>query len=121
MAEIIENLTILAVEDLELSRAFYIDKMGFEEYLNTGGWSFLQRGSLYLRIGHCPGIVPMARCRDHSLIIQANVDDIDALYREFEAKGVDASAPQDRPWGYREFVATTPDGHSFLFTQPIEN
>ena len=120
MATIIENLTILAVEDIEASRSFYIDKMGFTEYLRTDGWSFLNRGSLYLRVGHCPGIVPMTQCQDHSLIVQANVDNADALYQEFKSNDVDASEPEDRPWGYREFVVLTPDGHRFLFTQALK-
>ena len=120
MASIIENLTILAVEDVERSSRYYVDQLGFDEYFKTDGWSFLNRGSLNLRIGHCPGIVPMTDCQDHSLIIQANVDDANALYQEFKANDVEASEPEDRPWGYREFVVLTPDGHRILFTQPLE-
>ena len=120
MATIVENLTILAVEDVELSSRFYVDQLGFEEYLRTGGWSFLCRGSLNLRIGHCPGIVPMTECQDHSLIIQANVDDANELYREFKANGADVSRPEDKPWGYREFGLLTPDGHRFLFAEALD-
>lgn len=120
MANIIENLTILAVEDIEASRSFYIDKLGFNEYFRTNGWSFLNRGSLNLRIGHCPGIVPMTKCQDHSLVIQANVDDANELYQEFKSKGVDVSQPEDKPWGFREFGVLTPDGHRFMFTEALE-
>ena len=120
MGTIRDNLTILAVEDLEISRRFYMDQMGFEEYLRTGGWSFLKRGSLRLRVGHCPGIVPISKCQAHSLIVQAVVDDVDALHAEFEAKGVDVSAPEDKPWGQREFGVLTPDGHRFMFSQSLE-
>ncbi len=120
MANILENLTILAVEDVEKSRSFYIDQLGFHEYLRTNGWSFLNRGSLYLRVGHCPGIVPMTGCQDHSLIIQANVDDANEMYEEFKSKGVDVSKPEDKPWGYREFGVLTPDGHRFMFTEALE-
>lgn len=121
MADIVENLTILAVEDIEVSRAFYIDQMGFDEFLRVNGWSFLNRGSLNLRIGHCPGIVPISKCQDHSLIIQANVDDANDMYREFKANGVDVSVPEDKPWGYREFGVDTPDGHRFMFTEALES
>ena len=119
MATILQNLTILAVEDLEVSRRFYMEQMGFDEYLRVNGWSFLNRGSLYLRIGHCPGIVPMTRCPDHSLIIQAVVDDARALQEELASNGVDASIPEDKPWGFREFGVLTPDGHRFLFAQAL--
>lgn len=120
MANIVDNLTILAVEDIELSRRFYMQKLGFTEYLRTNGWSFLKRGTLNLRVGHCPGIVPMTKTQDHSLIVQADVDDASALYQEFKSKGVDVSEPEDKPWGYREFGILTPDGHRFLFSQVLE-
>jgi uncharacterized glyoxalase superfamily protein PhnB len=54
------------------------------------------------------------------LIIQANVDDANELYREFKSKGVDASEPGDTLWGYREFGVLTPDGHRFMFTEALE-
>lgn len=107
------------MEDVESSRAFYRDKMGFTEILRTGGWSFLERGSLKLRIGHCPGIVPISKCQDHSLIVQANVDDANSLYDEFRRNGVDVSQPEDKPWGFREFGVLTPDGHRFMFVEEL--
>jgi len=33
---------------------FGVTTQGFVEYLRTNGWSFLNRGSLYLRTGHYP-------------------------------------------------------------------
>ncbi len=120
MSIITRNHTIFAVEDVEVSRAFYIEKLGFAETMQTGGWSFLKRGSLRLRIGHCPGISPMSACPEHSLIIQAETDDANALYEEFRAKGVDVSEPEDKPWGLREFGVVSPDGHRFMFTQRLE-
>ncbi len=119
MATIINNLTVLAVLDIELSRAYYIEKLGFEEYLCTGGWSSLRRGSLFLRIGHCPGIKPISACGDHSLIVQAVVDDARALYEEFKGSGAEPSEPEDKPWGQREFGVVSPDGHRLMFTQSL--
>ena len=117
MSSIENQLTILAVLDVDASRAFFVDKMGFTEELRTGGWSFLRRGALRLRIGHCPGITPISECLDHSLIVQAVVDDARGLYEEFLGQGVEVSAPEDTPWGQREFGGVTPDGHRFMFTQ----
>ena len=119
MPSIFDNFTIMAVQDVETSRAFYMDGMGFTEILRTGGWSFLERGSLKLRIGHCPGIVPISKCQDHSLIVQANVDDANSLYDEFRRNGVDVSEPEDKPWGFREFGVLTPDGHRFMFVEEL--
>lgn len=119
MATIVDNLTILVVLDLEVSRAYYIEKLGFEEYLRTGGWSFLRRGSLFLRIGHCPGIKPISECVDHSLIVQAVVDDARALCEELKGNEAEPSEPEDKPWGQREFGVVSPDGHRFMFTQTL--
>ncbi len=120
MANITSSLTILAVEDVDAARDFCTEKLGYEEEFRTGGWSFVARGSLGLRIGHCPGITPMSRCQDHSLIVQAVVDEhIDALFEEFKANGVDVTGPEDKPWGRREFAVATPDGHRFLFSMGL--
>jgi uncharacterized glyoxalase superfamily protein PhnB len=62
----------------------------------------------------------MSKCSDHSLIVQANVDDANELYREFKSNGVDVSEPEDKPWGLREFVVHTPDGHRFIFTEELK-
>ena len=120
MPSILYNFTILAVEDVDASRDFYVNQMGFEEIFRTGGWSFLERGTLKLRIGHCPGIVPISECQDHSLVVQANVDDANALFQEFRANGVDVSEPEDKPWGFREFGVVTIDGHRFMFVQRLQ-
>ena len=62
----------------------------------------------------------MSECQDHSLIVQANVDDANTLYSEFLEKGVDVSEPEDKPWGFREFGVVTLDGHRFMFVQRLE-
>ena len=120
MPSIVDNYTILAVEDVDIACEYFIERMGFSELLRTGGWSFLERGTLKLRVGHCPGIVPISQCQDHSLIIQANVDDANALYEEFRRNKADVSEPEDKPWGFREFGVVTPDGHRFMFVQRLE-
>lgn len=115
MATIVNNLTILAVLDVEVSRAFYIEKLGFEEYLRTGGWSFLRRGSLHLRVGHCPGIRPISQCEEHSLIVQAVVDDANSLHREFASNGAEVSEPViagPSPWRRRRAQNSSPSDTS---------
>ena len=119
MSSIETQITILAVLDVDASRTFFVERMGFVEELRTGGWSFLRRGALRLRVGHCPGIMPISECLDHSLIVQAVVADANSLYEEFLGQGVDVSAPEDKPWGQREFGVVTPDGHRFMFTQSL--
>jgi uncharacterized glyoxalase superfamily protein PhnB len=53
---------------------------------------------------------------DHSYVAHINVDDVEGLYDEFVSRGVPIRAsPETRPWGMREFVLRTPDGHRMTF------
>jgi catechol 2,3-dioxygenase-like lactoylglutathione lyase family enzyme len=56
------------------------------------------------------------------------VDDVDALFQKYLARGLDTSNREDSPvhqgpidqtWGTREFYATDPDGNTLRFRQPI--
>lgn len=45
-------------------------------------------------------------------------DDVDALYREFTARGVEIHiAPVDQTWGAREMYVKDPDGNTLCFQQ----
>lgn len=52
------------------------------------------------------------------------VDDVDALFREFVARGVPPAGlspwgrPGDTPWGTREFHLADPDGNELHFYAP---
>jgi catechol 2,3-dioxygenase-like lactoylglutathione lyase family enzyme len=121
MSQILKSTAVLAVEDLEASKRFYIDKLGFTEDLAVEGWSFLSRGACHLRIGDCPGIRPMSDCSDHSWFAYWHVDDARALYDEWRSKGVTIWHPiSDTPWGMREFALLTPDGHRMVIGQELE-
>ncbi len=116
MTAVLSSTFVLAVNDLSASRRFYIEKLGFTEDLSVDGWSFLSRGACKLRMGHCPGIVPMSQAQDHSWFAYLHVQDAPALYAELVAGGVEMwHKLADRPWGMREFAIVTPDGHRIVF------
>ncbi len=120
MSELLSSTFVLAVNDLDASRRYYIDLLGFEETLQADGWSFLRRGACQLRLGHCPDARPMSACQDHSWFAYLQVDDAAALYREYLARQVAIwHALEDKPWGMREFALVTPDGHRIVFGQAI--
>jgi len=111
---------VLAVNDLEASRAFYIDKLGFTEELRVEGWSFLRRGACRLRLGDCPDAQPMSENQDHSWFAYLHVSDARALCREAMGHGVQIwQSLRDTPWGMREFAIVTPDGHRIVFGEPL--
>lgn len=121
MAEVVASTFVLAVSDLEASRTFYCEKLGFTEDLCVEGWSFLSRGACRLRIGHGgPTIQPISKCRDHSWFAYLHIRDIAGLYKEVQGQGVEIWHPlADKAWGMREFAIVTPDGHRIVFGEPI--
>ncbi len=120
MSEILTSTFVLAVADLEASRQYYVEKLGFVEDLRVDGWSFLSRGACRLRLGDCPGIKPMADAPDHSWFAYLHVRDAQQLYAEFVRNGVEIwHALADKPWGMREFAIVTPDGHRIVFGETV--
>jgi len=116
MATITRATWVLAVEDLSASKAFYIEKLGFQEEMNAPGWAFLKLGECRLRIGDCPGILPMRQASDHSWVGYLHVDSARELYEQYLSKGVSFWGQlEDKPWGLREFGIVTPDGHRWVF------
>jgi catechol 2,3-dioxygenase-like lactoylglutathione lyase family enzyme len=121
MSEFLASTFVLAVADLEASRKYYVEELGFVEDLRVDGWSFLRRGACRLRLGDCPGIKPMADAPDHSWFAYLNVSDARQLYAEFVRNGVEIWHPlADKPWGMREFAIVTPDGHRIVFGENRE-
>ncbi|WP_281063803.1 VOC family protein [Rhodoferax aquaticus] len=50
--------SVLAVQDLQASVAFYRDNLGFSTDFEFDGWSFLSRDGVQLMLGHCPDQAP---------------------------------------------------------------
>jgi uncharacterized glyoxalase superfamily protein PhnB len=49
------------------------------------------------------------------------VTDVDALYRQAVAAGLQPqAAPRDATWGERYFHVTDPDGHELSFATPLQ-
>jgi uncharacterized glyoxalase superfamily protein PhnB len=113
MARIVNSRCVLAVRDLNVSTQYYTDVLGFtEDPIRAGGWSFLTRDAFRVMLGECPDERPASELANHSYVAYWNVEGVDDLYRELAAKGaILSSAPEDKPWGLREFGLRTPDGH----------
>ena len=120
MSEILKSTFVLAVLDLETSKRFYQEKLGFAEDFSVEGWAFLSRGACHLRLGHCPEAVPMSKTQDHSWFAYLHVQDAAGLYQEIVRNGVEIWHPlADKPWGLREFAILTPDGHRIVFGEKL--
>lgn len=120
MADMIASRYVLAVQDLARSVAFYRDRLGFAVDVEVPGWCFLSRGACRLMIGHCSDTPPAHTLGDHNYFAYVEVEDIDGLHQEFCHRGLDAlPAPESKPWGMRELLVVTPDGHRMMFGEAI--
>jgi catechol 2,3-dioxygenase-like lactoylglutathione lyase family enzyme len=97
--------------DLEVSRGFYVDFLGFEEAMDETGF-------LMLRSPSTPTtqlIVATEAAEDREVLrtdINVEVADVDAAHAEAQRRGLEIVYPlTDEPWGIRRFFVRDPDGH----------
>jgi predicted lactoylglutathione lyase len=105
----IENVTpILRVEDLESSRRYYIQKLGFTLDWETDGMISVSRDHRSIMLCEREQGQP-------GTWLWIGVDDADVLFAEFSTKGVRIrTPPQNFSWAY-EFAVEDPDGHVLRF------
>ncbi len=121
---------VLMVEDIERTRQYYCDLLGFTE---VHSWADDDQRVQYLdlawRDAHVhiqgPGHPlradipwPEPGARGAGVVLTAEVDDVDESYLQIKEKGVKMRAPPETyPWGARAFLLEDPDGYVWRFTQ----
>ena len=109
---------VLAVPNLDRSAVYFRDVLGFKvRWEDVTGWRLMERDTVRVMLGECPNDMRPADLGSHSWFGYLNADDVDALHAEITARGATCSAPADRPYGMREIVVTTVDGHRIVFGQ----
>ncbi|HET7662447.1 MAG TPA: VOC family protein [Rhodanobacteraceae bacterium] len=120
MSEITAVRFVLAVLDLKRSTDYYTSVLGMAVDFEAPGWSFLSRDNFRVMLGECPDAIPPGKLGDHSYYGYITIDDVDALYGEYQRSGAQfIQTPADKPWGMREFGVRTIDGHRLMFGQAI--
>ena len=119
MARIADWRHVLAVRDLKVSTRYYTEVLGFQkDLIDDSGWSFLSRDGFKVMLGECIEDMPAGETGAHSWFVHCIVEGVDELHDEIASRGGEViSKPQDTPWGFREFVVRTPDGHRLVFAQ----
>lgn len=119
-AKITGTRFVLAVKNLQESAEYYQNQLGFTTWWSGDGWHFLRRGLFMVMLGECPDDRSAFETKNHSYFAYVDVENVDAIYQEYENKEVEILAEiADKPWGQREFAIRTIDGHRIMFGQAI--
>jgi catechol 2,3-dioxygenase-like lactoylglutathione lyase family enzyme len=114
----------LTVDDLEESRRFYVDGLGFtvhEEWKEEGKLLglMLVAGSCHLGLSQDDWSKGRDRQKGLGFRIWAQTaQDLDALAERMRDHGVAPDGPKEEPWGARTLTVTDPDGYKLTFTPP---
>jgi uncharacterized glyoxalase superfamily protein PhnB len=109
---------VLGVHDLRAAVDYYCDTLGFTRPLMLHGppkepvYALISRDGASIHLQIRRRTVFVGAREDHECDAYLFVNDSDALYAEWCAKGVTIHrAIQDEPYGLRDFTIATPDGH----------
>lgn len=113
---------VLPVRDVTAAIAYYTEQLGFT-------WKFQDAPAAprYAGVGR-DDITLHLQWHDAAdfdkverLGLRFMIDDVDALFEEYEAKGVfhAHTALQDTPWGTREFAFYDRDGNGLFFYRSL--
>jgi uncharacterized glyoxalase superfamily protein PhnB len=117
---VVHTRHVLAVKDLKVEAAYYIDKLGFDRNFTAPGWEFLSFGDFKVMLGECSDEMTAEATGNHSWFAHALIENVNEVYQEFIDRGARVLSPiENKPWGIREFSVVTPDGHRIVFGQII--
>ena len=109
------------VERLDVSLAFYEDRLGFSrDFVYEGFYAGVSRDRALIHLKCAPKLAAERahrRTGDH-LDAYLPVSGIDGLHAELVARGAPIAKPLERqPWGTRDFHVEDPDGYILCFAE----
>jgi catechol 2,3-dioxygenase-like lactoylglutathione lyase family enzyme len=122
------NVAVLFVTDLERSKAFYRDTLGIPMKFAddaSAGFDFDPVLLILLTVKGARELLSDEAVGDPrpsgaSSQLVSFVDDVDDIYEELVAKGVEfIRTPIDREWGLRTAHFKDPDGNVWEIAQPV--
>jgi lactoylglutathione lyase len=120
----------LFVSDMRASVAFYTEVLGFHLTHADPDYVSVRNGSVVLGLGPVaklpetgvgPGFTRHRLRADKGAGVEIvleldDLDDLSALYRRCQARGVVAAALREQPWGLQDFRVVDPDGYYLRVT-----
>jgi catechol 2,3-dioxygenase-like lactoylglutathione lyase family enzyme len=110
------------VSDMAAAAAFFSGALGFTVVFTYGDPPFyaqVRRDRARLNLRHVDQAVFAGdiRNREDLLAVLITVDHVDALYREYQSRGLAFHQPlKTQPWGAQDFVVSDPDGNLIGFS-----
>jgi lactoylglutathione lyase len=120
---------VLFIEDLERSKAFYVDALGFTLGFEDSTSAGLFLGEDMFLLVTVPSAEEMLtgetlgtpRAQRATGLFNIFVEDVDAAFAALQAKGIEFIVdPVDREWGRRTAHFKDPDGVVWEISQPID-
>jgi lactoylglutathione lyase len=122
------NAVVLFVQDLEKCMLFYRDVLGLEVvFSDSVSYAFKMEGQDFALVKRSAAVQMLNEevvARHWSIAQQvmlcANVEDVDAVYKAYTAKSVPfINPPKDQEWGWRTAYLADPEGNLWEFRQSI--
>ncbi|TRX74025.1 bleomycin resistance protein [Pseudomonas mangiferae] len=110
---ILATVPVLASLDLDESRAFYTERLGFEVRLQVDDCLIVARDGAELHFWACT-----ERHVAENTSCYVRCADSEALHREFQSRGLDLAPPALRAWGMKELYVIDPHGNLLKFGEP---
>ncbi len=114
---------VFQVANLEAALEFYHEVLGFEEDFRFGRYAGVKLGAITLHLseqvenGRSEYKKPLG-----SGIAYIFCDEVDRYHEQIKSKGAKTKyAPQDFPYGMREFMAIDLDGNHLAFGNEIDD
>lgn len=108
------DIVNLFVRDMQGAKAFYTETLGLpviEEMSDTNFVALRPAAGSPITLQDAATLPPGVVVQPGGMELGLAVDDVDAVWREWTAKGVrPLSEPMDLPFG-RTFLASDPEGH----------
>lgn len=103
-----------------ITKAFYLDKLGFQPFENDDfdGYLIIEKDNIEIHFFEFKALDPTENYGQ----VYIRTDDIDGLYQSFLDKKVSIHSNghlQVKPWGQKEFSILDPDNNLLTFGQSI--
>jgi catechol 2,3-dioxygenase-like lactoylglutathione lyase family enzyme len=111
------------VDDLDVSTAFYREKLGFSiDFVYEGFYAGVSRDGLGIHLKCAPKVTEDRENRKSNEHLDAYVglEGIEDLYAEYQRADVTIVRNlEERPWGVKDFYVEDPDGYIVGFSEML--